>query len=279
MNDVVKYKSFFKFLNQAKSEYMGLSFKYEYDIMSTIDVDLEVEGDFPLPMYTKEMFEHYLSNVYYDNKKYFGLTSSKRVRLNTIELNGVRVGNNLTIGEEFSETLVEIDKELSKDFKCQINNNAYFKSVGNDVKTWLDLMDSDVICYSVWLKTPKMLYYNDNPFNKNTIIDFLESVSGLSVSSPDGMFEIISNNLWEWSIEERWNLENGITSFWNSLSENGMDYSNFFMKDIGLIAKVTLDDYDGMINDNSENYNTEKMNDELSMFIGWLESNKGKYKL
>ena len=147
MNDVTKYKSFFKFLNQAKSEYMGLSFKYEYDIMSTIDVDLEVEGDFPLPMYTKEMFEHYLANVYYDNKKYFGLTSSKRVRLNTIELNGVRVGNDLTIGEEFSETLVEIDKELSKDFKCQINNNAYFKSVDNDVKTWLDLMDSDVICY------------------------------------------------------------------------------------------------------------------------------------
>ena len=92
------------------------------------------------------------------------------------------------------------------------------------------------------------------------------------------MFEIISNNIWELSIEGD-NWENGITSFWNSLNENGMDYSNFFMKDFGVVAKITLDDYDGMINDNSENYNTEKMNDELSMFIGWLESNKGKYKL
>jgi hypothetical protein len=92
------------------------------------------------------------------------------------------------------------------------------------------------------------------------------------------MFEIISNNIWEWSIEGD-NWENGITSFWNSLNENGMDYSNFFMKDFGVVAKITLDDYDGMINGNSENYNTEKMNDELSMFIGWLESNKGKYKL
>lgn len=279
MDDVTKYKSFFKFLNQAKSEYMGLSFKYEYDIMSTIEVDLEVEGDFPLPMYTKGMFEHYLSNVYYPNKKYFGLSKSgKRVGLNTIELNGVRVGNNLTIGDKFSEDLSEIEDELSKEFKCQINHNSWFKSVGNDLNTWLDLMDSDVICYSVRIKTPKMLYYNDNPFNKNTIIDFLESVSGLSISEPDDMFEIISNNLWEWSIEGD-STDYGLTSFWNSLNTNGMDYSNFFMQDFGLVSKLTIDDYDGMFNGNSQNYNTEEMNEELGMFISWLESNKGKYKL
>ena len=53
MNDVMIYKAFFKFLNQAKSDYMGLSFKYEYDIMDMVEVDLEVEGDFPLPIYTK----------------------------------------------------------------------------------------------------------------------------------------------------------------------------------------------------------------------------------
>lgn len=278
MNDVIKYKSLFKFLNQSKSDYMGLTFKYEYDIMNMIEVDLEVEGDFPLPMYTKEMFEHYLSNVYYDSKKYFGLSTSKRVSLNTIELNGIRVGNDLTIGDKLSEDLVEIDKELSKQFKCQINHNSTFKSDGNEIKTWLDLMDRDVICYTVNIENPNMLYYNDNPFNRNTIIDFLGSVSGLSVSEPDDMFEIISNNLWEWSIEGSGDTD-GITSFWASINRNGMNYSNYFMKDFGLIAKITIDNYDGMVNGNSENYNTEQMNEELEMFIGWLNSNKGKYKL
>lgn len=278
MNDVIKYKSLFKFLNQSKSDYMGLTFKYEYDIMNMIEVDLEVEGDFPLPMYTKEMFEHYLSNVYYDSKKYFGLSMSKRVSLNTIELNGIRVGNDLTIGDKLSEDLVEIDKELSKQFKCQIYHNSTFKSDGNEIKTWLDLMDRDVICYTVNIENPNMLYYNDNPFNRNTIIDFLGSVSGLSVSEPDDMFEIISNNLWEWSIEGTGDTD-GISSFWGSMDRNGMDYSNHFMKDFGLIAKITINNYDGMVNGNSENYNTEQMNEELEMFIGWLNSNKGKYKL
>jgi len=34
-----------------------------------------------------------------------------------------------------------------------------------------------------------------------------------------------------------------------------------------------------MFNDNMHNYNTESQSEVLSIFVGWLETNKGKYKL
>ena len=51
------------------------------------------------------------------------------------------------------------------------------------------------------------------------------------------------------------------------------------MENIGMLSVVNLNSYDGMFNDNMHNYNTESQSEVLSIFVGWLETNKGKYKL
>jgi len=67
--------------------------------------------------------------------------------------------------------------------------------------------------------------------------------------------------------------------FWDKLMSNGMNYQNYFMENVGMLSVVNLNSYDGMFNDNMHNYNTESQAEVLSIFVGWLESNKGKYKL
>jgi len=58
-----------------------------------------------------------------------------------------------------------------------------------------------------------------------------------------------------------------------------MNYQNHFMENIGMLSVVNFTSYDGMFNDNMHNYNTESQSEVLSIFVGWLESNKGKYNL
>ena len=58
-----------------------------------------------------------------------------------------------------------------------------------------------------------------------------------------------------------------------------MNYQNYFMENIGMLSLVNLRSYVGMFNDDTHNYNTESQSEILSIFVGWLETNKGKYKL
>ena len=142
-------------------------------------------------------------------------------------------------------------------------------------------MDADSLMYTTNINDTKKITLNGNEFNRNTIVDFLDSVdlgssTGNMLVYPDSIFEYISNSVWETSVEgDGASLE----LFWDKLMSNGMNYQNYFMENIGMLSLVNLRSYVGMFNDDTHNYNTESQSEILSIFVGWLETNKGKYKL
>ena len=294
-----QYGMLFKFMNQSRSNYMGLDLTYDYELLpeNRISVDIFAEGKFDLPIRTKQMFRNMFMEFFVRDSKYFDIPKSTVGLLDfkNISLNGERLGDRLTMDNNFKKDLVDIEGKLKKYYSIDLEDypQGSFKleSFDNDLKSYIDLIDEDSMMYTVNIDDTKKITLNGNEFNRNTIVDFLDSVDLGEDNSitrptkqqpftrkmdPDAIFESISNCVWENSVEgDGTSLE----LFWDKLMSNGMNYQNYFMENVGMLSVVNLRTYDGMFNDNMNNYNTESQSEILSMFVGWLESNKGKYKL
>ena len=283
-----KYGMLFKFMNQSRSNYMGLDLTYDYELLpeNRISVDIFAEGKFDLPIRTKQMFRNMFMEFFVRDSKYFDIPKSTVGLLDfkNISLNGERLGDRLTMDNNFKKDLVDIEGKLKKYYSIDIEDypQGSFKleAFDNDLKTYIDLIDVDSMMYTVNIVNSKKITLNGNEFNRNTVVDFLDSVDLGSSHTPDAIFESISNAVWENSAEgDGTSLE----LFWDKLMSNGMNYQNYFMENIGMLSVVILRTHDGMFNDNMpdifNNYNSESQSENLSMFVGWLESNKGKYKL
>ena len=294
-----QYGMLFKFMNQSRSNYMGLDLTYNFELLpeNRISVDIFAEGKFDLPIRTKQMFRNMFMEFFVKDSKYFNIPKSAvgLLDFNNISLNGERLGDRITMDNNFKKDLVDIDGKLKKYYSIDLEDypQGSFKleSFDNDLKSYIDLIDEDSMMYTVNIDNAKKITLNGNEFNRNTIVDFLDSVDLGEDNSftrptkqqpftkkmdPDAIFESISNAVWENSVEgDGTSLE----LFWDKLMSNGMNYQNYFMENIGMLSVVNLATYDGMFNDNMHNYNTDSQSEILSMFVGWLESNKGKYKL
>ena len=299
-----QYGMLLKFMNQSRSKYMGLDLTYNFELCYTcyhspenrISVDIFAEGKFDLPIRTKQMFRNMFIEFFLKDSKYFNIPSStiRLLDFNNISLNGERLGDRITMDDIFKKDLVEVESKLKKYYSIDIADNPQgsfkLEVFDNDLKTYIEVLDEDSLMYTVDIKDSQKMTLNGNEFNKNTIVDFLDSVDlgednsftpptksqPVRKMDPDSIFESISNAVWETSAEgDGASLE----LFWNKLMSNGMNYQNHFMENIGMLSVVNLNSYDGMINDNMHNYNTESQVEVLSIFVGWLESNKGKYKL
>ena len=280
-----QYGMLFKFMNQSRSKYMGLDLTYDFELLpeNRISVDIFAEGNFDLPIRTKQMFRNMFMEFFLKDSKYFNIPRSTvgLLDFNNILLNGERLGDRITMDNNFKKDLVDIDGKLKKYYSIDLEDypQGSFKleSFDNDLKSYIDLIDEDSMMYTVNIDNSKKITLNGNEFNRNTIVDFLDSVDiGSPDTDPDSIFESISNAVWENSVEgDGTSLE----LFWDKLMSNGMNYQNYFMENIGMLSVVNLNSYDGMFNDNMHNYNTESQSEVLSIFVGWLETNKGKYKL
>ena len=294
-----QYGMLFKFMNQSRSNYMGLDLTYNFELLpeNRISVDIFAEGKFDLPIRTKQMFRNMFMEFFVKDSKYFNIPKSAvgLLDFNNISLNGERLGDRITMDNNFKKDLVDIDGKLKKYYSIDIEDypQGSFKleSFDNDLKSYIDLIDEDSMMYTVNIDNTKKITLNGNEFNRNTIVDFLDSVDLGEDNSftrptkqqpftkkmdPDAIFESISNAVWENSVEgDGTSLE----LFWDKLMSNGMNYQNYFMENLGMLSVVNLATYDGMFNDNMHNYNTESQSEVLSIFVGWLETNKGKYKL
>ena len=294
-----QYGMLFKFMNQSRSNYMGLDLTYNFELLpeNRISVDIFAEGKFDLPIRTKQMFRNMFMEFFVKDSKYFNIPKSTvgLLDFNNISLNGERLGDRITMDNNFKKDLVDIDGKLKKYYSIDLEDNPQgsfkLESFDNDLKSYIDLIDEDSMMYTVNIDNAKKITLNGNEFNRNTIVDFLDSVDLGEDNSitrptkqqpftrkvdPDAIFESISNCVWENSVEgDGTSLE----LFWDKLMSNGMNYQNYFMENVGMLSVVNLRTYDGMFNDNMNNYNTESQSEILSMFVGWLESNKGKYKL
>ena len=280
-----QYGMLFKFMNQSRSKYMGLDLTYDFELLpeNRISVDIFAEGNFDLPIRTKQMFRNMFMEFFLKDSKYFNIPRSTvgLLDFNNILLNGERLGDRITMDDNFKKDLVDVESKLKKYYSIDIadypQGSFRLESFDNDLKTYIEILDEDSLMYTVDIKDSQKITLNGNEFNKNTIVDFLDSVDiGSPDTDPDSIFESISNAVWENSVEgDGTSLE----LFWDKLMSNGMNYQNYFMENIGMLSVVNLNSYDGMFNDNMHNYNTESQSEILSMFVGWLESNKGKYKL
>jgi|MDTC01.3.fsa_nt_gb hypothetical protein len=294
-----QYGMLFKFMNQSRSKYMGLDLTYNFELLpeNRISVDIFAEGNFDLPIRTKQMFRNMFMEFFVKDSKYFNIPKNTvgLLDFNNISLNGERLGDRITMDNNFKKDLVDIDGKLKKYYSIDLEDypQGSFKleSFDNDLKSYIDLIDEDSMMYTVNIDNSKKITLNGNEFNRNTIVDFLDSVDigsppdfnlpflgkgKLKDTDPDSIFESISNAVWENSVEgDGTSLE----LFWDKLMSNGMNYQNYFMENIGMLSVVNLNSYDGMFNDNMHNYNTESQSEVLSIFVGWLETNKGKYKL
>jgi len=294
-----QYGMLFKFMNQSRSNYMGLDLTYNFELLpeNRISVDIFAEGKFDLPIRTKQMFRNMFMEFFVKDSKYFNIPKSTvgLLDFNNITLNGERLGDRITMDDNFKKDLVDIDGKLKKYYSIDLEDypQGSFKleSFDNDLKSYIDLIDEDSMMYTVNIDDTKKITLNGNEFNRNTIVDFLDSVDLGEDNSitrptkqqpftrkmdPDAIFESISNCVWENSVEGD---GTSLGLFWDKLMSNGMNYQNYFMENVGMLSVVNLRTYDGMFNDNMHNYNTESQSEILSMFVGWLESNKGKYKL
>ena len=280
-----QYGMLFKFMNQSRSKYMGLDLTYDFELLpeNRISVDIFAEGNFDLPIRTKQMFRNMFMEFFLKDSKYFNIPRSTvgLLDFNNILLNGERLGDRITMDDNFKKDLVNVESKLKKYYSIDIadypQGSFRLESFDNDLKTYIEILDEDSLMYTVDIKDSQKITLNGNEFNKNTIVDFLDSVDiGSPDTDPDSIFESISNAVWENSVEgDGTSLE----LFWDKLMSNGMNYQNYFMENVGMLSVVNLNSYDGMFNDNMHNYNTESQAEVLSIFVGWLESNKGKYKL
>lgn len=280
-----QYGMLFKFMNQSRSKYMGLDLTYDFELLpeNRISVDIFAEGNFDLPIRTKQMFRNMFMEFFLKDSKYFNIPRSTvgLLDFNNILLNGERLGDRITMDDNFKKDLVNVESKLKKYYSIDIadypQGSFRLESFDNDLKTYIEILDEDSLMYTVDIKDSQKITLNGNEFNKNTIVDFLDSVDiGSPDTDPDSIFESISNAVWENSVEgDGTSLE----LFWDKLMSNGMNYQNYFMENVGMLSVVNLNSYDGMFNDNIHNYNTESQSEVLSIFVGWLESNKGKYKL
>ena len=280
-----QYGMLFKFMNQSRSKYMGLDLTYDFELLpeNRISVDIFAEGNFDLPIRTKQMFRNMFMEFFLKDSKYFNIPRSTvgLLDFNNILLNGERLGDRITMDDNFKKDLVNVESKLKKYYSIDIadypQGSFRLESFDNDLKTYIEILDEDSLMYTVDIKDSQKITLNGNEFNRNTIVDFLDSVDiGSPDTDPDSIFESISNAVWENSVEgDGTSLE----LFWDKLMSNGMNYQNYFMENVGMLSVVNLNSYDGMFNDNMHNYNTESQAEVLSIFVGWLESNKGKYKL
>ena len=280
-----QYGMLFKFMNQSRSKYMGLDLTYDFELLpeNRISVDIFAEGNFDLPIRTKQMFRNMFMEFFLKDSKYFNIPRSTvgLLDFNNILLNGERLGDRITMDDNFKKDLVNVESKLKKYYSIDIadypQGSFRLESFDNDLKTYIEILDEDSLMYTVDIKDSQKITLNGNEFNKNTIVDFLDSVDiGSPDTDPDSIFESISNAVWENSVEgDGTSLE----LFWDKLMSNGMNYQNYFMENVGMLSVVNLNSYDGMFNDNMHNYNTESQAEVLSIFVGWLETNKGKYKL
>ena len=284
-----KYGMLFKFMNQSRSNYMGLDLTYDYELLpeNRISVDIFAEGKFDLPIRTKQMFRNMFMEFFVKDSKYFNIPKSTvgLLDFNNISLNGERLGDRITIDDNLKKDLVDVESKLKKYYSIDLPDYPQglyrLESFDNVLETYIEIVDADSLMYTTNINDTKKITLNGNEFNRNTIVDFLDSVdlgssTGNMLVYPDSIFEYISNSVWETSVEgDGASLE----LFWDKLMSNGMNYQNYFMENIGMLSLVNLRSYVGMFNDDTHNYNTESQSEILSIFVGWLETNKGKYKL
>lgn len=294
MNEIdTQFDMLIQFMNQTRSKYMGMDITYEMDEKDSNTglrpINLYLEGEFPLPIITKSMFEDLFESFFMKDSPYFNIPKilNKTFYIRNVILNGKKIGNNLTLSDKLKNNIQDYYNNITKYFKVTLPLNSTVKTLllegyNSKIDYYFELEDNDFARYDVIIKNPELLKLNGNPFTRKTINDFMESVEGLPTErvSPDYIFELISNLLTEESRDRQLNIDGEMfSSFYDMLYDSGMDYNNALTENLSVFIQTSLVSYDGLNNLNYGEYLEDDDFEVLDMFINWLETNKGKYEL
>lgn len=294
MNEMdTQFDMLIQFMNQTRSKYMGMDITYEMDEKDSHNglrpIDMFVEGEFPLPIITKYMFEDLFESFFMKDSPYFNIPKilNKTFYIRNVILNGKKIGNNLILSDTLKNSIQDYHNNMTKYFKVTLPLNSTVKTLllegyNSKIDYYFELEDNDFARYDVIIKNPELLKLNGNPFTRKTINDFMESVEGLPTErvSPDYIFELISNLLTEESRDRHFNFDGEIfSSFYDMLYDSGMEYNNAFSENLSVLIQTSLVSYDGLNNLNYGEYLEDVDFEVLDIFVNWLETNKGKYEL
>ena len=282
-----------KFIGNTYRKYMGLDVEYKFIWFGdNIIVDMTFKGDFKLPIICKHMFKTFFDSTFVQSYKYFGVKMSelKNYKLGTIKVNDMVVGDSLILSDSFTKDLETVFDKHSKRFSVVFSDylGSYLiklEGVGNKITYKLEMSGVDDIQLYIYISDSDKLLLNGNVFTKNSVQDFIDTVPSFKTLNfdvdTDYIFHILSSSIYQESIdrEMQGNNYNIIESFYEVLMSNNMDYDNSFAKEISVLSSIYLKNYDGMVSESPGNYPEDFEEEMISMFNGWLETNKGKYKI
>lgn len=282
-----------KFISNTYRKYMGLDVEYKFIWFGdNIIVDMTFKGEFKLPIICKHMFKSFLDSTFVQSHKYFGVKMSelKNYKIGNVKVNDIVVGDSLILSDSFTKDLEGVFDKHSKRFSVMFSDylGSYLiklEGVGNKITYDLELSGVDDIQLSVYISDSNELLLNGNVFTKNSVQDFIDTVPSFKTLNfdvdTDYIFQILSNSIYQESIDReiQGNNYNIIESFYEVLMSNNMEYNNSFAKDISVLSSIHLKNYDGMVSESPGNYPEDFEEEMISMFNGWLETNKGKYKI
>ena len=188
MNEMdTQFDMLIQFMNQTRSKYMGMDITYEMDEKESPrdlrPINLYLEGEFPLPIITKSMFEDLFLSFFMKDSPYFNIPKilTKTFYIRNVILNGKKIGNNLTLSDKLKNSIQDYYNNITKYFKVTLPLNSTVKTLllegyNSKIDYYFELEDNDFARYDVIIKNPELLKLNGNPFTRKTINDFMESV-------------------------------------------------------------------------------------------------------
>ena len=136
MNEMdTQFDMLIQFMNQTRSKYMGMDITYEMDEKESPrdlrPINLYLEGEFPLPIITKSMFEDLFLSFFMKDSPYFNIPKilNKTFYIRNVILNGKKIGNNLTLSDKLKNSIQDYYNNITKYFKVTLPLNSTVKTL------------------------------------------------------------------------------------------------------------------------------------------------------
>lgn len=287
MIDDNKLEGFFKYLNSVRSKYHDMTLSFSYEIMgpNRIDVYINAEGKFPLPIMTREMFQNLFYTLFIKDSRLFAIDNSKRnIFFVKPYFNGEEVSYGVTIDDELSDTMQDFYNEATKKTELSVSaGNSPDETIkitllNNKITTYID-DEGDMILFA-YTYNPSLIKLNGLPFTLKTIEYYLEETEQSFDYDVSDIVTSISNLIYGETSDRHFAHHDEIfEKFYVMLNNSGYRYDLSLTEDIGLIFNVFLRNYQGIDIYGSSDYPSEEDDTVVADFIGFLEGNRGNYPL
>tara|TARA_R110000796_G_scaffold3222_8_gene12380 strand:- start:1288 stop:2175 length:888 start_codon:yes stop_codon:yes gene_type:complete len=290
-----KVELIINFMNNVRSEFMGMTINYEYEHDSSNHfpyiITMNVTGKFPLAIMSFEMFEGLFWYFFYRDSKYFGINRMKlsrpssEFRLSTVFFNGDNIDRDEVImSDHLSERFQEFYNECTKESTILIN-------MGNDKGTTIKLLDNkidykihnegDIINYT-FAYIPKQMVLDGYPFTTKTIHFYIDKMKPRGrgfLLTVDDIFNSINNLIYEENMLMEFRDNLSVNKKFNDIFNRGeFNHSLTEENEINITMELYIEDFSG-INVGVADYPEKWEQEAIVSFLKFLEELNGYYPI